>query len=127
MFLAGHRAGCRTVRARTVISSLPKSSRLSTWFAAASCILRQPGDQRRMGGGFETSSKDMVDASQIELDEGLRIEPEAWEDFALNDASGVRLDALEPTLALDEPVDDFILDTPDDVLLDTVPQIEPEL
>ncbi len=26
-FLAGHRAGCRTVRARTAISSLPKSSR----------------------------------------------------------------------------------------------------
>ena len=50
-----------------------------------------------MGGGFETLLKDVENASQIELDEGLRIEPEAREDFALNDASGVRLDALEPT------------------------------
>jgi len=57
----------------------------------------------------------------------LGIEPEAWEDVALNDASGVRLDALEPTVALDEPVDRFILDAPDDVLLNTVPQVEPEL
>jgi hypothetical protein len=80
-----------------------------------------------MGGSFETLLKDVENANQIELDEGSGIEPEAWEDFALNDASGVRLDALEPTLALDEPIDGFILDAPDDVLLNSVPQVEPEL
>ena len=36
--------------------------------------------------------------------------------------------ALEPTLALDElSVDRFFLGTPDDVFLDSVPQVEPEL
>ena len=80
-----------------------------------------------MGGGFETLLKDVENASQIELDEGLGIEPEAGEDFALNDARGDGLDSLEPTLALDEPIDGFILDAPDDVLLNSVPQIEPEL
>jgi hypothetical protein len=60
-----------------------------------------------MGGGFETLLKDVENANQIELDEGLGIEPEAWEDFALNDACGDGLDSLEPTLALDEPIDDI--------------------
>ena len=71
--------------------------------------------------------KDMENANQIELDKGLGIEPEAGEDFALNDARGGRFDALEPTLVLDEPIDGFILDTPDDILLNSVPQVEPEL
>ncbi len=61
-----------------------------------------------MGGGFETLLKDMENANQIELDKGLGIEPEAGEDFALNDARGVRFDALEPTLALDEPIDGLV-------------------
>jgi hypothetical protein len=57
-----------------------------------------------MGGGFETLLKDAENANQIELDEGLGIEPKAGEGFALNDARGDGLDALKPTLALDEPV-----------------------
>ncbi len=80
-----------------------------------------------MSGGFETLLKDMENASQIELDKGLGIEPETWEDGALNDARRVRLDAVEPTLAMDEPIDGFILDAPDDVLLNAVPQVKPEL
>ena len=51
-----------------------------------------------MGGGLEPLLKDVENANQIELDEGLGIEPEAGEDFALNDARGVRFNALEPTL-----------------------------
>ena len=80
-----------------------------------------------MGRGFQALLENPEYANQIELDEGLGIEPEARKNFALKDASGVRLDALEPTLALDEPVDRFFLGTPDDVFLDSVPQVKPEL
>ena len=68
-----------------------------------------------MLGGADPLEDHRQDPGRIAADQRGRVEPEAGEDLAAEDAVGPRLEALVLPSSQDEPVDRAVEDPPDDV------------
>lgn len=76
-----------------------------------------------MLGAVQAPAQHAEDPGHVASKQGFRIEPEAGEGFALEEALRIREEGLVAIVPQDEPVDGPVLDAPDEVFPDTAAAI----